>query len=270
MSRIYSLAHLTTLDLDPPAMIRAAAQAGYDACGLRLLPFAPGGAAYLTNDPAMTAETLAVMRDTGLRVEDIEIIRLRGAFDAPAYRPFFELGQRLGARNILVTGEDDDAHRLVDSFARLCEAARPYGLTADVEFMPWMAVDCVSAARHLVDAAGQVNGGMLVDPIHFARSASTVAELGELPHGILHYVQICDAPAEVPAGTEALIDASRHARLAPGTGAIPLAAMYANLPDDIPVSVEIPNTALRARMGTQAWIRHCLELSRPFCEPRRP
>lgn len=270
MSRIYSLAHLTTLDLSPPAMITAAAQAGYDACGLRLLPFAPGGAAYLMEDPALLTQTLAVMRDTGLRIQDIEIIRLRGPFDAAPYRRFFEIGQRLGARNILVTGEDPDAGRLVDSFAQVCEAARPFGLSVDVEFMPWMAVNCVAAARRLVEAAAQPNGGLLIDPIHFARSPSSVTELADLPRALLHYVQICDAPAEAPRDTDALIDASRHARLAPGDGDLPLAQIYASLPDDIPVSVEIPNVALRAKLGTQTWIRRCLERSKPFCTPHQP
>jgi sugar phosphate isomerase/epimerase len=263
MQRSYSLAHLTVMELAPPAMIRAAAQAGYQGCGLRLLPFAPGGTAYrLMDDAALLRDTLACLRDTGLVVPDIEIIRIEGPFDPRPYQAFFEAGQKLGARHILVTGEDPDRTRLIDSFARLCEACRPYGLTADLEFMPWMTADSIATARAIVEAAGQDNGGVLVDPIHFQRSTSTLADLAQLPPHMIHYVQICDAPAQGPADVEGLIHASRHERLLPGEGDIPLGDMFRCYAPDVTISVEIPNTRRRAEIGTQAWITQCLEASR--------
>lgn len=267
MRRRYSLAQLTTLSLDPPAMIRAAAQAGYDACGLRLLPFTPGGIAYdLMGQPGLLRETLALMRDTGVRVGDLEIIRLDAAFDVDAYRPFLETGQQLGARHVLVAGEDPDAARLTDSYARLCEACRPFGLTVDMEFMPWLAVNSLSAARRIAASAGQDNGGILIDPLHFARSASTLAELADLPPSMIHYAQICDAPAAIPDTTDELIRTSRSARLPPGEGEIHLREIFACLPQDIPISVEIPNDTQCARLGPHTWVRHCLEASRRFFE----
>ncbi|WP_368642695.1 sugar phosphate isomerase/epimerase [Castellaniella ginsengisoli] len=265
MQRRYSLAHLTLLSLDPPAMIQAAAQAGYDACGLRLLPFTPGGIAYdLMGNPDRLRETLALMHDTGVRVEDIEIIRLGASFEVDACLPFLETGARLGARNVLVSGEDADAARLADSFARLCEACRPHGLSADLEFMPWLATNSLTAARRVVEAADQPNGGVLIDPLHFSRSASTLDDLADLPRPMIHYAQICDAPAAIPASLDELIQTSRSARLAPGEGEINLQGIFARLPQDIPISVEIPNDAQCARLGAQAWIRHCLEAARRF------
>lgn len=265
MQRRYSLAHLTLLSLDPPAMIRAAAQAGYDACGLRLLPFTPGGIAYdLMGKPGQLRETLALMHDTGVRVEDIEIIRLGASFEVDACLPFLETGARLGARNILVSGEDADPARLTDSFARLCEAARPHGLTVDLEFMPWLAVNSLQAARRIVETAGQDNGGVLIDPLHFTRSASSLDQLADLPRPMIHYAQICDAPAEAPTTIDELTRASRSARLAPGEGGIDLKAIFMRLPHDIPISIEIPNDEQSTRLGPQAWIRHCLEASKRF------
>jgi sugar phosphate isomerase/epimerase len=263
MQRSYSLAHLTVLELDPPTMIRAAALAGYQGCGLRLLPFAPGGTAYrLMDDPALLRDTLACMEDTGLRIPDIEIIRIEGPLDVRSYLPFFEAGQKLGARHVLVTGEDPDQNRLIESFARLCEACKPYGLTADMEFMPWMTADSVRTARKIVEAAGQDNGGILIDPIHFQRSTSVLADIQQLPDRIIHYVQICDAPAKGPTDTDGLIQASRHERLLPGEGDIPLKEMFQCYAPDLTISVEIPNTKRRAQVGTQAWITQCLEASR--------
>ncbi|CAM5184759.1 Sugar phosphate isomerase/epimerase OS=Castellaniella defragrans OX=75697 GN=HNR28_003404 PE=4 SV=1 [Castellaniella defragrans] len=271
MQRSYSLAHLTVLELAPPAMLTAAAQAGYQACGLRLLPFSPGGTAYdVMTDSALMRETQAVMRDTGLQVADIEIIRIEGPFDASPYLPFFEAGQKLGAKHILVTGEDPDWNRLVDSFARLCEACRPYGLTVDMEFMPWMTADSIQTTRKIVEAAGQANGGVLVDPIHFQRSTSTLEDLAQLPSRMIHYAQICDAPAKGPTDTEGLIHASRHERLLPGEGEIPLKDMTQCYTPDLTISVEIPNTKRRAEAGTQAWITQCLEASKKFGDAGNP
>lgn len=265
MQRIYSLAHLTALDVPPPALLKMAAQAGYQGCGLRLLPFAPRGTAYrLMDDAAQMREVLAILQDTGLEVPDIEIIRIVGPLDVVRYQPFFEAGQKLGARHVLVTGEDADEGRLADSFGHLCEACRPYGLTADLEFMPWMTADSIRTARRIVEAAGQDNGGILVDPIHFQRSTSTLADLAHLPRALMHYAQICDAPAQAPTDTAGLIHASRHERLLPGEGAIPLAAMIRCLAPDLTLSVEIPNTKRRAQIGTPAWITHCLETSRKY------
>ena len=263
MPRSYSLAHLTVLELDPPAMIKAAAQAGYQGCGLRLLPFAPGGTAYrLMDDATSMRETLACMRNTGLRIPDIEIIRIEGPLDIPSYLPFFEAGQKLGARHVLVTGEDPDQNRLVDSFASLCQACKPYGLTVDMEFMPWMTADSIRTARQIIETAGQDNGGILIDPIHFERSTSTLDDLRRLPGQMIHYVQICDAPAKGPTDTDGLIHASRHERLLPGEGDIPLEDMFRCYAPDLTISVEIPNTKRRAQAGTQAWITRCLEASK--------
>ena len=78
MAPVLSLAHLTVLDLPPPAVIRVAAEAGCQAVGLRLLPVAPGAAGYpLQDDPAMFRETLAAMAATEVAVADLEIVMLR-------------------------------------------------------------------------------------------------------------------------------------------------------------------------------------------------
>jgi sugar phosphate isomerase/epimerase len=89
-----------------------------------------------------------------------------------------------------------------------------------------------------------------------------LADIQQLPDRIIHYVQICDAPAKGPTDTDGLIQASRHERLLPGEGDIPLKEMFQCYAPDLTISVEIPNTKRRARVGTQAWITQCLEASR--------
>ena len=83
MTRPFSLAFLTAMRLAPPAAVRLAAQTGYQAVGLRLLPAAPGGVCHpLHADPAGLRETLAAMADGGIGVFDLEIIRLTPGFRA--------------------------------------------------------------------------------------------------------------------------------------------------------------------------------------------
>lgn len=263
MAHIFSLAQLTTLHLTPPQIIALAAKTGYEAAGIRLLPAAPGGAAYdLMTDQAMLRETLAVIKGTGVPVFDLEIIQIRPEFDVNVYKAFFEVGQQIGAKAILVGGNDPDEARMTASYAALCEAARPYGLTCDLEFMPWTSVKNAPQAIRIAKAADQSNCGILVDGLHFGRSATTLADIASIPHAWLHYAQICDASGNIPADNEGLIYDARHNRLLPGDGAIDLKGMFSNLPLDVPVSVEIVNDKQAAEMGDEVWARTCLERSK--------
>src|SRR4051794_15643560 len=174
------------------------------------------------HDVGALADTLARMRDTGVGVFDLEIVRLGAAFRASEFEPFFEVGARLGAKAMLVAGDDPDEGRLTASFAALCEASAPFGLTADLEFMPWTKVPDARTALRIVTGATQANGGVLVDALHYARSSTSLADIAAIPRHRLHYIQICDAPAEVPATTEGLIHTARCERLLPGEGGIDL------------------------------------------------
>ena len=257
MNRPLSLAHLTVLDLSPPKVVDTAAAAGYTHAGLRLLPSSPGGPAYaLMDDPAQLRETRRRLDGTGVRVFDLEIVRLGADFDARDYQRFCEVGAELGAHSILVGGDDPDPQRLAQSFAALCELARPYGLHPSIEFMPWTAVPNVASALRLVQAAGRPdNAGILVDALHQARSDSPLPQIAALPRELLHYAQVCDAPVQVPATVEGLIHTARCERLLPGEGGIELPALLAVLPAELPLSVEIPHHVRAPAAGALAWAR---------------
>lgn len=263
MTRKLYLSQLTALALPPPQMLRLAADAGCDGAGIRLLPAAPGGVAYpLMDDPVMLRETLAAVADTGMRVSDLEMIRIDETFDPARYLPFLEAGARLAAPHVLVAGDDPDPERLTASFVTLCETARPFGLTADLEFMPWTAVPDLAAARRIVETADQPNGAVLVDALHFARSGSRLEDLDGLPRNRMNYAQICDGPAEGPATVEGLIHAARCDRLIPGEGGLDLVALFRRLPADLPASVEVPNDTRAPAMGWLAWARLALQGAR--------
>jgi sugar phosphate isomerase/epimerase len=204
-------------------------------------------------DACAMQDTVARIRDTGVGVFDLEIIRLNPGFQARDCLALFETGQRLGAKALLIAGDDPDEFRLTASFAALCEAAAPFGLTADLEFMPWTKVPDAKTALRIVTNAGQANGGVLVDALHFARSATSLADVAAIPRERLHYAQICDAPAEIPATADGLIYTARCERLLPGEGGIDLIGLFTTLPCDLPISIEIPSEKRAPALGPEKW-----------------
>jgi len=259
MSRTISLAALMALPYTPPQMIQLAADTGCAAAGLRLLPASPGGPAHrLMEDPAMLRETQAAIAGTGVRVLDLEIIRIDAGFDAQQFLPFLDVGAQLGAAHVLVAGDDPDEARLTESFATLCDVLKPFGLTADLEFMPWTPCKDLAAAKRVVTAAARPNAGILVDALHFARSGCRLEQLDDIPREWLHYAQMCDGAVPGPTTNEGLIFDARCERLLPGEGGIDLRALFKRLPPDIAVSIEIPSESRAPAMGYPEWARQAL------------
>jgi sugar phosphate isomerase/epimerase len=206
------------------------------------------------SDTALLRETLAVQRDSGVAVFDLEVLRITPQFALADWLGFLAVGQQLGARHILVAGDDPDRARLCASFASLCEAAQGHGLTADLEFMPWTAVPDLHAAIAVLAEVQQPNAGILVDALHFARSGSTLAQLAEVPPHWLHYAQICDGAVPGPATLEGMIFDARNERLLPGEGGTALKALFDALPPTLPISIEVPSVSRAAAMGDAAWV----------------
>ncbi len=264
--RAYSLAYLSASRCTPPEAIRTAAATGYASVGLRLWPNAPGAPQqFLLGLPAVLRETLAAQNDTGVGVFDLEIIRLGAQFDPHTWDALYDAGAALKAKAILVAGDDTDEARLTANYARLCEVIQPYGMTANLEFMPWTAVPDARSALRIVNNAGTPsNAGILVDALHFGRSTTTLDDIRAIPRGLLHYAQICDAEAGTHFTTEQMIHTARGARLLPGEGSIALQALFHVLPSDLPVSVEVINLEREKSTTPTQWASACIAASRPF------
>lgn len=269
MKRNYSLAYLTSCQVEPAQAMQMASDLGYQQVGFRLLPNMAGAPQqHLIGNPEALRETLAVQKSTGVRVLDLEIIRMGEAFDAKAYLPLLEIGAALQAQCVLVAGDDTNPSRLAESYARLCELMQPFGLTADLEFMPWTAVPHANAAVALIRAAGTPsNAGILVDALHVGRSTTSLDDIRNIPRQFLHYAQICDAEGGLHFTTEQMIHTARSERLLAGEGTIDVKGLFAALPADLPVSVEVVHFARMAVHGQKEWARLCLQNAIATLEP---
>lgn len=127
--RIFSLASLTVLELSPPQMVEVAAKAGYSHVGLRLVPATPQEHHFpLVADADLRRQTLARLRDTGVRVLDVEILRLKPQTRIKDFESVLAVGAEFAASELLVAGNDPDEARMTDNFAALCDLAAQYGL----------------------------------------------------------------------------------------------------------------------------------------------
>lgn len=250
MSRKLSVAHLTAIDLGPVALIRAAAEAGFDGVGLRLLPVTPDSPGYPLADRAALRETRSALRDTGIAVADIEFLRLTPEFELAEVLHILDTGAELAARHVIAAPYDSDLSRLADNLAALAEAADARGLRAVLEFFPWTPVPDLATCRQAVEAAGPLPG-ILVDSLHFDRSASAPAELAAIPPERLPFAHLCDAPVQPAYTTEELLDTARRERLLPGTGEIDLGTLLRALPEGLPLGLEIPGPPLPGETATQ-------------------
>ena len=239
-----SLAHLTVIQASPPELVRIAATAGYECVGLRLLEVTPGDAWPILRDPSLLRETKTSLADHELAVLDVELVRLMPETSVVTLEPMLEVAAELGARHVLTQGHDPDWARLVDNFSAFCGLAATFGMTADVEFLTWTGMRSASQAWALIRDAGSANAGVMIDTLHFSRSGCSLSELDEIPDERFHFVQVSDAAGPVPDTTEGLIFTAREDRLNPGDGDLDLAAILSRLPENIPVSVEIPNSSL--------------------------
>ena len=87
-----------------------------------------------------------------------------------------------------------------------------------------------------------------------------------IPTELLHYTQICDAEAGTHFTAEQMIRTARGERLPPGEGTIDLAGLFAALPPDLPVSVEVIHLAREATRSVTGWAADCLAASQPFID----
>jgi sugar phosphate isomerase/epimerase len=261
--RLLSLAHLSLIASPPGEMIRLAAAGGFDLVDLRLSPATPSDRVYDDQERLLLCRALLpLLQDSGVKIWDVEIIRLSDATRPESHLPLMEAAALLGARRLKIVCDSDDPALTAALLVRLAELAAPFGLMLDLEYMVFSGVKSLSAALAVTRAAAQPNLQVLVDALHWMRARDTVADIRAAPAGSLSYVQLCDGPRQAPMDCDALIQEARTDRRPPGDGEFPLAQLLDAMPQDCVASIEVPmppgdDPALHARRLRDAAQRLC-------------
>lgn len=246
MTRL-SLDSLTLTDTLPQIGIRAAAEAGFDACSLWIVPPPLFPSALLT--PAMERECAAVIADTGIAVSAIEVLDLHSFAAVEAARPLLEMGARLGGKAALaIHYSNADRGEAAEILARFAEAAAAFGLATNLEPVAGGQSQTLAQALDLIEASG-ADVGLCLDPHHLIRAGGSIADIATLPAGLVRHVQLCDGPLPQPpeiAATEAVCE-----RLYPGDGDFPLFDFLRAAPRDVVIGAECPSIS-RAASGMSA------------------
>jgi len=239
--RSLSLAALTVLGLSPDEQIICAERTGYDSVGLRLIPATPTEAHYpLLNDVTRIAKVKDLMRLTGINVLDIEVFRLEPKTNINDFIPYLELGANLGSKNVLVAGYDPDWLRMTDNWIGLCEISREFDISPHIEPMPWTNVKTYLDAVSLTHKSPGDWGAILIDPIHFFRTGGDVNQINADDTKRFRYIQLSDATVPTPRSSNEILRQARQDRLPPGQGKLALKDLLRNLPNHLPISLEVP------------------------------
>ena len=157
-------------------------------------------------------------------------MRIGESFDVFAFWHFFAVCSNLGAKHLLVVGDDTNRARLINNYEIFLEKASEFGLSGDLEFIPWTAVPTVQDCLEIVRAVDKENAGLLVDVLHWERSNRDIDCLRQIPESLVNYIQVCDVPRMDDLTTDQLVHTARSERLVPGTGNIDLVGMLSALP----------------------------------------
>lgn len=262
---LVSLAHMAVLELTPPDMVSVSAAAGFTGINLRLSPARETDPVYpMIGDTPMMKETLRRLDDTGLKVLDIEVLWMKPDTQRGQYRGVLEAAAQLGTKQVLAAGLDSDLSRAADTYAGFCEDAKPFGLNINLEYMVISEVKTLPAAQAIVDRVKSGNAGILIDALHVHRVGTPIADIARIERGLLRYMQLCDAPAAIPATPDELRFEARHNRLPPGEGGLPLKALMQALPPDIDISVETPLGGDRGKLPAAARAQILFDSSKRF------
>ena len=164
MTHLISLAAGTVLDLGPADTVSAAATAGFPAVGIWVDP-----AAWT---PAVTAEVVRRLDDTGLVALDAEPIFLRADQPVDDAKRIVDIAAAVGARHVLVVSRDPDLDRTAAHYAELCAHGADAGVRPVLEFMRFMTVRTLPEAVEIVRRAGHPDGAILIDALHLDRGGA--------------------------------------------------------------------------------------------------
>lgn len=262
MSRQFSLAYLTTPGIDPVEQIKLAKDAGYDYVSLRTIPMGQEGEpqVHLESDPALMDQVRKTLKDCGMKLFDIELLRIRE--DLPDdYRPAFEKGAELGATQVLTSVWTKNHSLAVDRYGAFCEQAAQFGLTLNLEFPIVSELTSMKEAIAIQDQVGAPNLKILMDMIYVHKTGLTPEDIKAVDPGRFGVIHLCDWPADM-AGRE-LVEVVRGGRAYCGEGVVDLKGILKALPENV-CAIELPNVREIDSRGRAGHAARCLETAKAY------
>jgi sugar phosphate isomerase/epimerase len=213
-----------TLPLD---YIDAASQAGYDGIGLRL--YRSPGQKYnffpIVGNSRLMRDVKGALVSSGLQPWDIFSYYLQPEMDWDSIEAQMHYAGELGAKYVLVIGDDPEWGRMRDSFGRLCDMVAPMGLSAVIEVTVRELKPLSKAVQFLAEASRD-NVGLVIDPCQTMRDEGTYDVIKSHDPKLFPYAQLNDTT---------IIGRMGHL---PGEGILPLDKLLDALPAGLPLSLE--------------------------------
>jgi sugar phosphate isomerase/epimerase len=265
MNKQFSLAYLTVLGCPPPEMMHIAARTGYDFVSLRPIYMGlPGEPNFsFAGNKELMQQTKTALSETGVRLLDIELAKIYDGVDPKNYVSAMESAAELGGKHVLSSIWTDDRNFAIERFAELCELAKSFGLTVDLEYVPIASVKNLASALDVLRTAKQDNAGLMIDIHHFHRAGDKVEDLDAVPREWFHFLHLCNACKDIPDSVEEMTRILREERLYCCEGGIDIGSIV-NRISEIPCSIELPNIKCVQEYGFEEHARRCLQSAKDY------
>jgi len=227
----------------PLDTIDAAALADYGAAGPRISGRYPGDAwPSVDGDASAFRKIREAAAEKNVRISSISGYYLSPQVRASHLQANVAAARAVGAPMILQGCFDADHARVASLLRDYAAAASDAGIRIALEFMPMSELKTIEQTLALIEASGAANVGLLIDTLHLARSGATAADVAALDPAAIYLTQLCDAPAQLAAGST-LFDEAMSGRMYLGDGGLDLAAVVNALSPDAEIELETPVVA---------------------------
>ncbi len=188
----------------------------------------------LKTDFAERRATRNAMCSAGLTLDLVYPFTLASRTVVNNFEPLLETAAWVGARLANVLVYDADPARRLDNLCLLGELAARYSIGLSIEFYPASRLRTIAEATALIDQVGRSDIGLTLDLLHWMRAG----ERTDKRQKGVRIAQICDGPATME--PELREWEASHERLLPGDGAFDIADFIASLPENCPLTLEVP------------------------------
>ncbi|RVU55208.1 sugar phosphate isomerase/epimerase family protein [Anaerosphaera multitolerans] len=263
----FSLAQLTVLNSSPIEIAKIAHNCGYNYVSLRQIYMGLNNEIRydLKKDKKMKNELRSYLKNTGLKVLDIELARIFDGVEIKEYEDAMETAVDVGAKHILSSIWTENKGYYIEKFNELCELASQYNLTVDLEYVPIAGVKNLDDTLEVIKNTDFDNAGIMIDTHHVHRAKDNPKRLMEIPEKYFNFAHICDASKLIPKEKDEMTRILREERLYLGEGGIDIKDILNNMPI-VPYSIELPNLKKVSLVGYEEHAKQCLISAKNYCE----